>query len=259
MEIHQIFFKNDLRNFCYLISFDDGGIYCIDPYRALEVIQYLKTNLNNRPLSGIINTHDHCDHFSGNEELVRIYQCIVMSHPLGRIPFKNFNLLDNQVIYQDKKWMMKAVYTPGHTLTHLSVLIEKNSEAYALFTGDCFFNAGVGNCHNGGDPDVLFETISSLFKDLNDDVLIYPGHEYFKRNLEFSLKYEPENDKVRTFLKQIELINSDEQFFINNMKTERLINLFLRLDNSNIQKTLNLENANVKKVFLSLRKIRNSW
>ena len=182
-----------------------------------------------------------------------------MSHPLGNIPFKNFDLQDNQIIYQNSDWTLKSIYTPGHTLTHLGLLLEMNGKAYALFTGDCFFNAGVGNCHNGGDPEVLYETISSFFNDLDDDVLIYPGHEYFKRNLEFTLKYEPSNCDVLGFLKKIELINSDEHFFINNMRTERLINLFLRLDNRDLKKALNLENANLKNIFLTLRKLRNSW
>lgn len=259
MKIHQIFFKNDLRNFCYLISFDNGVIYCIDPYRALEVVHYLKDHLNNQPLTAIINTHDHCDHFSGNEELVKIYQCPVMSHPLSEIPFKNVDLQDSQIIYQGGDWVLKTIYTPGHTMTHLGVLLKKNGIAHALFTGDCFFNAGVGNCHNGGDPEVLYETISTFFKGLNDDVLVYPGHEYFKRNLEFSIKYEPSNNEALTFFKKIELINSDEHFFINNMGTERLINLFLRLDNPSLKKSLNLENSNMKKVFLTLRKLRNCW
>lgn len=259
MKVHQIFFKNSLRNFCYLISFDDGAIYCIDPFSAPEVIHYLQDHLNNQPLSGIINTHDHCDHFSGNEELLKAYHCAVMAHPEARIPNSNQSLSDHQLIYQAGEWKLKAIYTPGHTLTHLCLLLERNDRPYALFTGDCFFNAGVGNCHNGGEPEVLFRTISDVFHQLPDEVLIYPGHEYLKRNLEFTKNFEPHNKEAQTFLKKIESLNLDEVFFINSMKTERQINTFLRLDSPDLQETLKLENANQKKVFLTLRELRNSW
>jgi hydroxyacylglutathione hydrolase len=261
MKIHQIFFHNSLRNFCYLISFNDGAIYCIDPNRSNEVINYLKE----KKLTAIINTHDHCDHYSGNIELVSTYKCLVMAHAKASIPLKNRNLLDQEIIYEEQDigtgdlWTLRAVYTPGHTASHLCVLLEKNHEAYAIFTGDCFFNAGVGNCHNGGDVEVLYQTISTVFKNLSDEVLIYPGHEYLKRNLEFTKKYEPHNIMAQNFLQKIASLNLDEHFFTNNMKTEREINTFLRLDSKDLLTTLNLENSNEKKTFLTLRELRNNW
>lgn len=259
MKIHQIFFKNTLRNFCYLISFDDGTIYCIDPLSAPEVTNYLKIHLNNGQLKGIINTHDHCDHFSGNEQLVTTFHCAVMSHPKADIPMKNRALADNEVIHQAGEWTLKVLYTPGHTLTHLALLLEQDQKPYAIFTGDCFFNAGVGNCHNGGDPEVLYHTISSVFQNLADEVLVYPGHEYLKRNLEFTKNCEPHNDEALSFLKKIESVNLDEIFFVNTMKTERKINTFLRLTSPDLIAHLKMENSSEKKIFLTLREMRNRW
>jgi hydroxyacylglutathione hydrolase len=259
MKIHQIFFKNSLRNFCYLISFDDGAIYCIDPFESLPIINYLK----DQSLTAIINTHDHCDHYSGNEELVLAYQCPVMAHAQALVPLKNRNLADQEIIYHGThagvEWTLKSVYTPGHTLSHLCVLLEKNNKAYALFTGDCFFNAGVGNCHNGGEPEVLYQTINTIFEKLPDDLLIYPGHDYLKRNLEFTNTYEPHNLVAQNFLKEISTLNLDEHFFINTMKTEREINTFLRLGSRDLLEKLNLVNSNEKQVFLTLRELRNRW
>lgn len=259
MEIHQIFFKNALRNFCYLITFEDGAIYCIDPFSSTEIIRYLK----DQSLTGLINTHDHCDHHSGNEELVLAYQCPVMAHPKALVPYKNKNLLDHEIIYHGKysgvEWTLRSLYTPGHTLSHICLLLERNNVAYALFTGDCFFNAGVGNCYNGGDPEALYQTISAIFTKLPDDLLIYPGHDYLKRNLEFTNNYEPHNLVAQNLLKEISAQNEDEHFFINTMKTEREINTFLRLESPDLLKTLNLKDSNEKQVFLSLRELRNRW
>lgn len=255
MKIQQIFYKNTLRNFCYLIEFDDGAIYCVDPFRADEVLGALE----GRSLKGIINTHDHCDHFSGNEGLLELSSCQVFAHPEAQVPFKTASLADKEVIHQMGEWCLEALYTPGHTMSHLCVLLKKNEVPYALFTGDCFFNAGVGNCHNGGNPTVLYQTISTIFSQWPDDLLIYPGHEYLKRNLMFTMHCEPDNEEASKFLKHIEHQNLDEIFYVNSMKTERKINSFLRLESSTIKKTLNLSNADSQEVFLTLREWRNKW
>lgn len=259
MKVHQIFFKNTLRNFCYLISFDDGAIYCIDPLESVPVINYLKTHLNNQPLRAIINTHDHCDHYSGNGGLQASYECPVLAHPNAVIPDRTNTLADHELIYQSGSWSLESIHTPGHTLSHLCVLLKKDGAPFAIFTGDCFFNAGVGNCHNGGDPEVLFQTIETVIQNLPDEVLVYPGHEYLKRNLEFTQKYEPHNSDALEFYRKLENLNLDEIFFINSMKVERKINTFFRLSSPEIIKTLNLENSNKKKVFLTLRELRNRW
>ena len=259
MKIHQIFFKNNLRNFSYLITFDDGAIYCIDPTQSLEVIEALKLS----GLSGIINTHDHCDHYQGNEKLVSDYNCPVMAHQRAEVPYLSRKLSDREIIYQSIEqgvtWILRAIYTPGHTMSHICVLLEKDGHPHSLFTGDCFFNAGVGNCHNGGDPEKLFETIDSIFNYLPDDLLIYPGHDYLKRNLEFTNQYEPHNIKAQEFLNKISHLNLDNTFFINTMKTEREINTFLRLDSADLITNLKIENSKKKNVFLTLRKLRNTW
>ncbi len=255
MEVDQIFFKNTLRNFCYLITFDDGEIYCIDPFHSDDVINHLK----NQKLKAIINTHDHCDHFSGNEKLVEHYGCMVLAHANAIVPLKNRDLADQEIIHECGEWCLKSLYTPGHTMSHLCLLLEKSGIAYAVFTGDCFFNAGVGNCHNGGNPEVLFETITKIFAKFPDELLIYPGHEYLKRNLEFTKNCEPQNIKALEFLKKLDGLNLDEVFFINSMKTEREINTFIRLDSIDLREHLNLKEADSKKVFLTLRELRNRW
>lgn len=255
MQIQQIFYKNTLRNFSYLIRFDDGAIYCIDPFGAGEVLEALGASA----LRAVLNTHDHCDHWSGNEGLVREFSCDVMAFQSAVVPGKTKSLGDKDVIHQCGNWVLESLFTPGHTMSHLCFLLKNQGRPHALFTGDCFFNAGVGNCHNGGDPAVLYETISTLFSTWPDDLLIYPGHEYLKRNLLFTLHCEPSNQKAQDFLKKIEPLNLDEVFFINTMKTEREINTFLRLDHPVIKQTLKCEAADSKQVFFTLREWRNKW
>jgi len=256
MKIHQIFFKNTLRNFCYLIVFDDGAIYCIDPFNASEVLGFLGEG---KKLTGIINTHDHCDHYSGNDDLLKASDCPVYAHDKASVPGKTHGLHDGEILYQTGPWELVAVDTPGHTMSHMCLMIKKERKPYALFTGDCFFNAGVGNCHNGGSVEAMYKTISEIFSQYPDELLIYPGHEYLKRNLEFTMNIEKDNRDAEDFLKKIQSVDMNEIFFVNNMLIERKINMFLRLKQSTIKKNLNLADSDDKTVFFKLRELRNKW
>lgn len=243
MKVQQIFFNNSLRNFSYLITFDDGAIYCIDPFNAAEIKAELDPNAQ---LMGIINTHDHHDHYSGNAELLKAYPCPIYAHQNAKIPGMNKGFKDGEVVYQNGPWKLQAVYTPGHTLSHICVLALFNEIPHSVFTGDCLFNAGVGNCHNGGDAEILYKTIHQVFSQYPNELLIYPGHEYLKRNLEFTMNVEPTNVEARNFLNKISNIDLNNNFFINNMSTERKINSFFTLGHD-------------KQVFLKLRELRNKW
>lgn len=256
MNIQQIFYKNTLRNFAYLITFDDGQIYGIDPFSASEIKGLLGKD---EKLTGLINTHDHCDHYSGNTELLENSSCPVMCHPEAFVPRKTRGLSDGELIHSFNSWSLEALHTPGHTLSHLCLLLKKDELPYALFTGDCFFNAGVGNCHNGGDPKVLYHTISEIFSTFPDEMLIYPGHEYLKRNLEFSQSIDETNNSVNDFLDKIQKLNLDEVFFVNSMKVEREINTFLKLESKIVRKKLGLLEASNQEVFIRLREMRNLW
>ena len=69
----------------------------------------------------------------------------------------------------------------------------RRSGAPALFSGDTLFNAGVGNCSGGGDPQVLYSTCSGQLAKLPAATRVYPGHDYLLRNLAFTLHIEPGN------------------------------------------------------------------
>ena len=54
---------------------------------------------------------------------------------------------------------LECLDTPGHTMSHVCLL--SHTEQPALFSGDTLFNAGAGNCHNGGHPAELYETFDT--------------------------------------------------------------------------------------------------
>lgn len=180
-------------------------------------------------------------------------------HQDALVPGKSRGLVNDELIHESNGWSLVSLNTPGHTLSHICLVLKKDNVAYAVFTGDCFFNAGVGNCHNGGDPILLYPTISQIFSLFPDELLIYPGHEYLKRNLEFSQSIFGNDYSVDNFLKKISTLNLDEVFFINSMKTEREINSFLNLKSLKVRKTLGMIKSQDQEVFIRLRELRNKW
>lgn len=264
MQIKQIYTKSHLRNFTYLIH-DSKEAYCIDPFNAEQVKSHLK-DLGLK-LKVIINTHEHFDHYCGNEGLQIWSECEVWAHQnaKGKIPGVTRFLKKDEVINLNEKSYLHVLDTPGHTMAHLCFLMVKDEKPYAVFTGDTLFNAGVGNCHNGGDPEVLYETISHQFQVLPGDVRVYPGHDYIENNLRFTLDREPQNSKAGQLLDTVvNEYSSDKNFFVSSIAVEKEVNTFMRLDNQDIRSKLTDEQKlggemSDKHVFLSLRQLRDRW
>ena len=249
--IIQLYTESRLRNYTYLIEGAEGW-YCVDPFNADQVLENIKGKL-----LAVINTHEHWDHTCGNDELVKKTGCEVWAHcnAKGNIPGVDRFLNKDDVVDLGENKSFLVMDTPGHTHAHLCLLLKEGEKPLAVFTGDTLFNAGVGNCNNGGDPEVLFETINSQFQNLADDIAVYPGHEYLGNNLKFTLDREPSNEKANELLKEYEKNN----FLVTNMKMERNINTFLRLEENEVIKNLSGDTSNKKQVFLRLRELRNKW
>ncbi|MFZ8934443.1 MAG: hydroxyacylglutathione hydrolase [Bacteriovoracaceae bacterium] len=257
MKIHQIFTDNALRNFNYIIEFSSDKVLIIDPWEGQDLLNLIK----GKKLLAIINTHEHSDHTRGNAFLKKETGCEVWAHENanGKITEVDRFLKAKEIIPLEQGWEIEVADTPGHTMAHLCFILKQESKPYAIFTGDTLFNAGVGNCHNGGDPEVLFETISNIFQKLPDEVIVFPGHEYFNNNLHFTLDREPQNEKAKEMLGFIKSINWKSGPFQNTIGGEKQINTFMRLDNKDIKAKLSLSNALSKEVFLKLRELRNNW
>src|SRR4029078_4101991 len=109
-------------------------------------------------ITQILNTHEHRDHTRGNAGLVGATHAKVLAHAgaAGRIGGVDRGLGMGDVIRVGRTVELECLDTPGHTMTHVCVFAHTNEPA--LFSGDTLFNAGAGNCHNGGDPALLYDT-----------------------------------------------------------------------------------------------------
>jgi hydroxyacylglutathione hydrolase len=259
MKVHQIFTDSPLRNFTYLVEGDQGHFFVHDPWDGESVMREVQER--GGLLKGVINTHEHNDHTRGNGLIVKKANCVVYVHPngIGKIPEANNAVEEGDKIRIDDDSFFEVLDTPGHTFAHLCLLLWTGDKAVGLFSGDTLFNAGVGNCHNGGDPSVLFETIDKKLGALSDDIIVYPGHEYLGNNLGFTLKYEPENREAQALLKNYKKIDWSSEPYVTTLGEEKEINTFFRLENEEIKKNLSLKTNDRKTVFLKLRELRNNW
>lgn len=255
MRIVPIECKNSHSNLNYLLANDvTKECFCIDPYDAGQVGQFLAQG--SYKLKAIINTHEHWDHTKGNGELKKMTGCEIWN--AGGIA-ETDRILEDQEKILFGNWTLKILSTPGHTMKHISILLVEGGIPIAIFCGDTLFNAGVGNCHNGGHPEVLYETFQGLFSRLPNKVMVYPGHDYVRNNIGFAKTREPGNQCHDKILTKVENATRMGEVCFLDMGEEREINPFLRLDQKVIQESLPNPTDDPKAIFLQLRQLRNDW
>jgi hydroxyacylglutathione hydrolase len=263
MLIERIWSANPYRNFHYLIACSETGeTLAVDPLEWRLCLDAARRK--GWEITQILNTHEHLDHTGGNQGLVGATGAKVLAHAqaASRIGGVDRGLGKGDVIRVGRTVVLECMDTPGHTLSHICLL--GHDEQPALFCGDTLFNAGAGNCHNGGDPSLLYDTFVSQLCRLPDSTRVFPGHEYLARNLEFTLDREPDNASASTLLEQARKQTPDAAT-ITTLKQEQEINTFFRLKSPTVIAKLREafpdigENPDARTVFLKLRELRNRW
>ncbi|MEM7180488.1 MAG: MBL fold metallo-hydrolase [Spirochaetota bacterium] len=124
MQIHRIYTHSSLRNFTYiLVDESEENAYCIDPYDASQVIDFLRPR--GLKLHAIINTHEHWDHTRGNAQLVEEYgaKIYVSEGARNKIPGADFFLQSGDVFSFPDNIDVRVLETPGHTAAHICLLL----------------------------------------------------------------------------------------------------------------------------------------
>ena len=263
MLVEQIWTANDYRNFNYLIACSESGeALAIDPFDHKKCLAAAKRR--GWEITQILNTHEHGDHTGGNAEMIRATGAKLLAHAgaKDKIPGIDVGLGAGDVVKVGKTVELESLDTPGHTMSHVCLL--SRTDQPALICGDTLFNAGAGNCHGGGHPVELYQTFAGQLAKLPDDTLIYPGHDYIINNLQFTLDREPDNEKAKKLLGEVE--GQDEnQPLVTTLALEKEVNAFFRLHSPSVIARLrenfpDLPDApDAQTVFVKLREIRNSW
>jgi hydroxyacylglutathione hydrolase len=263
MIVERIWAANPLRNFHYLVACGETGeALAVDPLDWQACLE--RARARNWNITQIVNTHEHHDHTAGNAPLVAATGASVLAHvdAASRIGGVDCGLEAGDVIRVGASVELECLDTPGHTLSHVCLLA--HADGPALFSGDTLFNAGVGNCMNGGDPLRLYETCAQQLARLPASTRLYPGHDYLQNNLRFTLHVEPGNDVAREWLARTAAYDPVQAPVVT-LAEEHTINSFFRLDEPGLLEGLRSRvptlgaRAGARAVFLALRELRNSW
>lgn len=169
--------------YTYLLADDATHVaVLIDP-----VVEQLDTYLKLLREHGLalhytLETHVHADHITGAQA---IKQALVDQPALQTAVSRDCNaqgfdcyLTDGDVILFGHEEIM-VIATPGHTPGSVSYLWRDR-----LFTGDCLLIGGCGRTDfQGGSAEAQYHSITTRLFALDDNVLVYPGHDYKGRRV----------------------------------------------------------------------------
>ncbi len=156
---------------------------------ASEITAFVKKN--DIKLKGIYNTHGHFDHVMGAKEIQDVLNIgfylnkedlFLVEHLTTQLAMYGIPSVEPPVITsfidENTEIMLgdsrvKILSTPGHTPGGICFLADN-----LLFSGDTLFLESIGRTDlPGGDYLTLKNSIREKLFVLNDDVIVYPGHD----------------------------------------------------------------------------------
>ena len=161
-----------MLNFSYIVYDEKNSIGAIiDPSWDLEkLLVFLEKN--NITAKFIINTHTHFDHILGNDHISEITKAEIIQHEKSTQK-KERSVVDHENI-SIGDLNLEVLYTPGHSEDSICLIVNKKS----IITGDTLF---VGNCGRvdlpGSNPEKMYDSLSKV-ANLDDSLVVYPGHNY---------------------------------------------------------------------------------
>ena len=253
MKIEIIPCLND--NYSYLIHDEiSNTVAIVDPSEFIPCDTIIIKNY--KKLDFILNTHHHYDHVGGNEELKKKYNSKVLGfeNDKNRIPQIDTVLKDNQE-FKIGTLNFTTIFIPGHTRGHVAFYFKKER---VVFSGDTLFSLGCGRVFEGTYKQ-MFQSLNKL-KNLPGETKVYCGHEYTFKNLEFCLKFNPNNDFLKKKKDDIKLsLKNKKPTIPSTIADEIKANIFFRVNDPDVKKAINLENSPDIEIFTKLRDLKDNF
>ncbi|VFP78838.1 Hydroxyacylglutathione hydrolase GloB [Candidatus Erwinia haradaeae] len=240
-------------NYVWILSDNDGHCLIIDPGEAEPVLQII-SQYRWSPVA-ILLTHHHNDHTNGVLEILLFYPKLMVFGP-SETQDKGVNTLveeGDQFYLLGLKFIV--ISTPGHTLGHVVYY----TDPY-LFCGDTLFSAGCGRIFEGT-PQQMFQSLQKINR-LPGSTLICSAHEYTLSNLMFSCFFYPTDPLIKKYYSKVKILREKQLITLpTRLQSERKINIFLRTQDVNIHRLLNMDVVNFIEweVFSALRKKKDSF
>jgi glyoxylase-like metal-dependent hydrolase (beta-lactamase superfamily II)/rhodanese-related sulfurtransferase len=165
----------------YLVGCGEAGqAVVVDPGRD-RVDEYLRlARKKGLRITGIIETHTHADHISGNRDLAALTKARIMLHRAAGAAFEHEVVEDGQEIVIGRVGL-KVLHTPGHTPDSVCLLVtdrSRGADPWFVLTGDTLFIGDVGRPDLGGARAAadLYDSLRTALLPLPDSVEVYPAH-----------------------------------------------------------------------------------
>ena len=253
MNIEIISCLND--NYSYLIHDNKSNtVAIIDPSEFAPCDKIISKKY--KKLDYILNTHHHYDHVGGNKELKKKYNSKILGFKSDEERIPNIDkLLEDNEEFNIGNIKFTTLFIPGHTTGHIAFYSKTEK---VIFTGDTLFSMGCGRVFEGTYSQ-MFNSLNRI-KDLPEDTKIYCGHEYTQKNIEFCIKYNPNNDLLKKTKNTIEeKLKNGEPSIPSTLLKEKQMNIFLRTDDLDVKNILNLKKASNLEVFTKLRDLKDNF
>ncbi len=173
MKVRQLF-DPESSTYSYLLwNEKDKEAALIDSVKEQVEKDTILINELGLKLKYLLETHIHADHITGAGDLRKHFDAKVLVHKNSDSKCADQLLNNGDVIHLGSE-NIKVLYTPGHTNTDISYVIDS-----AVFTGDTLLIRGSGRTDfQSGNAGDAYDSITQKLFILSDSTLVYPGHDY---------------------------------------------------------------------------------
>ena len=161
-----------MQNFTYVLEDEETSqAIILDPSWDLDEVKRI-IEKNNLTVKYIVNTHHHFDHTLGNESMAKETGAKIIQYATSALRHDISVSEGEKIVFGNSE--LDVLYTPGHSKDSMCLVGDGK-----IFSGDTLF---VGTCGRvdlpGGDARELYHSLVDTLRNLDDNLLMYPGHNY---------------------------------------------------------------------------------
>ena len=153
-----------------------GTLVLVD---AADEADRLLALVGSRPLSSVVTTHRHRDHWQALAEVTAATGAATAAgrHDAEGIPVATGTVLDDGSTFLVGEVPLEVITLVGHTPGSIALLYDDPGGTAHLITGDSLFPGGPGRTTSPENFTSLMDDLESkVFGRLPDDTWFYPGH-----------------------------------------------------------------------------------